>query len=184
MQATLINEELQDNGVTDQNYRKIFPLIYSELENIANMQIAAENRDLTLNSSDLVHDLFIKWHTQDNVDCNNKKHLIRLASIAMRQVLIDHARRTMTEKRGGDRSRIELDEQRLLQEEADAGEFTELDNACCELKTINQRLYDIIKLKYYCGLSISQVADTLDISVSTVDRGWKEAKNWLYHRLQ
>ena len=164
------------------DYNRVFSLIYNELETIAKHQLAKEFRDTTIKSNDLIHELYLKWSSQNSLSFKNKSHLVRLAAKAMRQILIDHARKKLADKRGAGRTRIELVEQQLSREEAK--EFMELNTACEELKGINKRLYDIIELKYLCGLSIQQVAETLDISVSTVYRDWKKARTWLFYRLK
>jgi len=169
-------------NIDQKGYNRIFSLVYSELENIARQQLSTEFRDTTLKSNDLIHELYLKWDAQNCLNFNNKSHLVRLAAKTMHQILIDHARKKLAEKREGSRTRIELDEQKISRMEAK--EFIHLNNACKELKETNKRLYDIIELKYFCGLSISQVAEALEVSISTVDRDWKRAKTWLYYQLK
>lgn len=105
-----------------------------------------------------------------------------LASQAMHQILVDHARKKLASKRGGSASKVPLDEERVQRNEA--RQFLELEHACQELKDLDKRMYSIVELKYFCGFSISQVAEALDISISTVDRDWKKARAWLYNRLK
>lgn len=177
--VTSLLQQLEREG-TDA-YNKLFPLVYNELKDIASIQIASERNDLTLNRTDLVHEVYMKWLQQEELDCNNKKHLMRLASRAMHQILVDYARKKLAAKRGNGAIKVELDEERLHVQEAE--EFLELHNACKQLRDIDERLYDIVELKYFSGLSVSQVADTLDISTSTVNRDWKKAKALLFMTL-
>lgn len=178
--VTSLLKQLEREG-TDA-YNKLFPLVYNELKDIASIQIASERNDLTLNRTDLVHEVYMKWLQQEELDCNNKKHLMRLASKAMHQILVDYARKKLAAKRGSGAVKVELDEERLHVQEAE--EFLELHNACKQLRNIDERLYDIVELKYFSGLSVSQVADTLDISTSTVNRDWKKAKALLFMTLK
>lgn len=159
-------------------YDTLFALIYNDLEDVAARQLAAESRNVPFTSTDLVHETYMKWYTQDELPCNDKKHLIRLAAKTMRQILIDYARRRLAEKRGGNITKIPLNEEHHHIREAE--NFLELDEACKKLREIDERLYQVTELKYFCGLSISQVAETLDISVSSEDRDWKNARHFLH----
>lgn len=169
------------NRDKDRVYDKLFPLIYNELKDIAAMQLAAESNSVPYTSTDLVHEIYMKWYDQDEIPCNDKTHLVRLAAKTMRQILIDHARKRLADKRGGNIKKVPLNEDRHKASEAE--QFLELDDACKKLRAVDERLYNVTELKYFCGLSISQVAETLDISVSTVDRDWKKARRYLYRFL-
>jgi len=177
-----ITELLQrlDNDGTEV-YNKLFPLIYKELKDIASIQIASERNDLTLNRTDLVHEVYMKWLFQEDLECNSKKHLMRLASKAMHQILVDYARKKLATKRGNGALKVELNEETLDINEAE--EFLELNDACNELRKIDERLYEIVELKYFSGLSVEQVAESLDISTSTVNREWRKAKTLLYIKM-
>lgn len=163
-------------------YNKLFPLIYNELKDIASVQISSERHDLTLNRTDLVHEVYIKWLNQEELECNSKKHLLRLASKAMHQILVDYARKKLADKRGSGAVKIEFQDERLNIEEAE--QFLELNEACNELRKIDERLYEIVELKYFSGLSIRQVAEALNVSKSTVNRDWKKAKTLLFMKLK
>ena len=166
----------------DQAYNKLFPIIYQELKEITGFQIRQENGDLTINQTDLVHEFYLKWKSQEELNCESKRHLMALASNAMHQILVDHARRKLASKRGGGASKVPLDEDRIQRNEA--RQFLELEQACQELKELDKRMYNIVELKYFCGFSISQVAEALDISISTVDRDWKKARALLYKKIK
>jgi RNA polymerase sigma factor (TIGR02999 family) len=178
--VTKLLNELDSDG-TDA-YNKLFPLIYNELKDIASAQISSERNDLTLNRTDLVHEVYIKWLNQEELECNSRKHLLRLASKAMHQILIDYARRKLADKRGNGAVKIEFEDERLNVEEAE--QFLELNEACNELREIDERLFEIVQLKYFSGLSVRQVADALEVSKSTVNRDWKKAKTLLFIKLK
>ena len=175
----LINE-LDTEGT--EAYNKLFPLIYNELKDIASIQISTERNNLTLNRTDLVHEVYIKWLNQEDLECNSRKHLLRLASKAMHQILVDYARKKLADKRGNGAVKVEFNDERLDIEEAE--QFLELNEACNELRKIDERLFEIVQLKYFSGLSVRQVADALDISKSTVNRDWKKAKTLLFIKLK
>jgi len=179
-EVTELLQQLDNEGT--KVYNKLFPLIYNELKDIASRQIASERNDLTLNRTDLVHEVYMKWLMQEELECNNKKHLMRLASKAMHQILVDYARKKLASKRGSGAVKVDLNEETLDFKEAE--EFLELNDACKELRKIDERLYEIVELKYFSGLSVRQVAETLDISTSTVNREWKKAKTLLYMKLK
>jgi RNA polymerase sigma factor (TIGR02999 family) len=178
--VTQLLNELDSDGT--EAYNKLFPLIYKELKDIASIQISSERNDLTLNRTDLVHEVYIKWLNQEELECNNRMHLMRLASKAMHQILVDYARKKLADKRGNGAVKIEFEDERLNVEEAE--EFLELNEACNELRRIDERLFEIVQLKYFSGLSVRQVADALDVSKSTVNRDWKKAKTLLFIKLK
>jgi len=178
--VTQLLNELNSDGT--EAYNKLFPLIYKELKDIASILISSERNDLTLNRTDLVHEVYIKWLNQEELECNNRMHLMRLASKAMHQILVDYARKKLADKRGNGAVKIEFEDERLNVEEAE--EFLELNEACNELRRIDERLFEIVQLKYFSGLSVRQVADALDVSKSTVNRDWKKAKTLLFIKLK
>lgn len=178
--VTQLLKNLDSDGT--EVYNQLFPLIYNELKDIASVQISSERNDLTLNRTELVHEVYIKWLNQEELECNSRKHLLRLASKAMHQILVDYARKKLADKRGNGAIKIEFQEERLNVEEAE--QFLELNDACNELRKIDERLYEIVQLKYFSGLSVRQVADALDVSKSTVNRDWKKAKTLLFMKLK
>lgn len=178
--VTQLLNNLEKDGT--EAYNKLFPLIYNELKDIASVQISSERNDLTLNRTDLVHEVYIKWLNQEELECNSRKHLLRLASKAMHQILVDYARKKLADKRGNGAIKIDFEDERLNVNEAE--QFLELNDACDELRKIDERLYEIVELKYFSGLSVRQVADALDVSKSTVNRDWKKAKTLLFMKLK
>lgn len=178
--VTKLINELDTEG--SEAYNKLFPLIYNELKDIASIQISSERNDLTLNRTDLVHEVYIKWLNQEDLECNSRNHLLRLASKAMHQILVDYARKKLADKRGNGAVKIEFNDDRLDVEEAQ--QFLELNDACNELRSIDERLFEIVQLKYFSGLTVRQVAEALDISKSTVNRDWKKAKTLLFMKLK
>lgn len=178
--VTKLINELGSDGT--EAYNKLFPLIYNELKDIASFQISSERNDLILNRTDLVHEVYIKWLNQEKLECNSRKHLLRLASSAMHQILVDYARKKIADKRGNGAVKIEYDDEYLNVEEAE--QFLELNEACNELRIIDERLFEIVRLKYFSGLSVQQVADALNVSKSTINRDWKKAKTLLFMKLK
>lgn len=180
LDVTKLINDLGSDGT--EAYNKLFPLIYNELKDIASFQISSERNDLILNRTDLVHEVYIKWLNQEKLECNSRKHLLRLASSAMHQILVDYARKKIADKRGNGAVKIEYDDEYLNVEEAE--QFLELNEACNELRIIDERLFEIVRLKYFSGLSVQQVADALNVSKSTINRDWKKAKTLLFMKLK
>lgn len=180
LDVTKLINDLGSDGT--EAYNKLFPLIYNELKDIASFQISSERNDLILNRTDLVHEVYIKWLNQEKLECNSRKHLLRLASSAMHQILVDYARKKLADKRGNGAVKIEYDDEYLNVEEAE--QFLELNEACNELRIIDERLFEIVRLKYFSGLSVQQVADALNVSKSTINRDWKKAKTLLFMKLK
>jgi len=162
-------------------YDKLFPLIYHELRDIAAIQLASERSDHTLSRTALVHEVYMKWLNQENFDIKNRKHLLCIAASAMHQILIDYARKKLAAKRGNGAHHVEIEESYMQIKEAE--EFLLLEEACEELKSFDERLYRIVELRFFMGLSNSQISEIMEVSKSTIDRDWKKAKTWLYIQL-
>lgn len=178
--VTKLINELDSDGTEASN--KIFPLINNDLKDIASIQFSSERNDLTLSMTDLVHEVYIKWLHQEEIKCNSRKHLLRLASKAMQQIRVDFARKKLADKRGNGAIRIEYNDERLNVDEAE--QFLELNEACVELRKIDERLFELVQLKYFSGLSVQQVADALNVSKSSINRDWKRAKRLLSMKLK
>jgi RNA polymerase sigma factor (TIGR02999 family) len=113
---------------------------------------------------------------------HNRVHLLALAARLMRQVLVDHARRRRTQKRGGEVTMVSLNDV-SLPTKTPGVDVLALDEALDELKSLDPRLSRIVELKFFAGLSISEAAQALGVSTATVERDWTVARAWLHQRL-
>lgn len=163
-------------------YDQLFPLVYEELKRIARRQMRRERAAHTLLTTGLVHEAYLKFIDQARLDAQSRVHFYNLASRAMRQVLVDHARRKAAAKRGGEWARTTLDEQGLplhLRVE----ELLALDVALERLEQVNERLRRVVEYRYFCGLSEEEIGRLLGLTPRTVQRDWIKARAFLYAEL-
>lgn len=161
---------------------ELFPIVYGELERVAHRQLRGERTDLTLNTTALVHETYLKLVGLDRIEWQNRAHFFAVAARAMRRVLIDHAVRRGAEKRGGGLQRLSLDETMLLTEER-AEELLALDEALRRLEKLSERHVRIVECRFFAGMSIEETAEVLGVSTATVKREWALARAWLHREL-
>jgi RNA polymerase sigma factor (TIGR02999 family) len=162
---------------------KIFPLVYEELRRIAAGYMRRERRNHTLQTIDLVNEAYLKLVSQDNLSLKNRAHFFAIASLAMRQYLVDYARQHGRKKRGGGQKKISLEDTVLISEER-LDEILEVDEALTRLAAIDERQSQIVQMRYFSGLTVEEIAEALDLSPITIKRDWRMAKAWLYHELK
>jgi RNA polymerase sigma factor (TIGR02999 family) len=155
---------------------ELFPLVYSELRQIAAAQLAREQPAQTLDATALVHEVFLKLGGEGQFQ--NRGHFFAAAAEAMRRILVDRARNRQALKRGGDRRRLRFDQLHLEAEETPA-EFLALHEALDKLAARDPRKAELVKLRFFAGLTNAQAAEILGISSSTADNDWAYARAWL-----
>lgn len=162
---------------------QLLPLVYDELRSLARQRLAAENPGQTLQATALVHEAYLRLvGDQKDQRWDNRGHFFAAAAEAMRRILIDQARRKKTAKRGGDLKRIApSDDLSFLQATPD--EMIALDEALGELIENDPIGGEIVKLRYFAGLTVEQAADSLGISNATAYRHWAFARAWLHREL-
>jgi len=161
---------------------ELLPLIYRSLQKIARHHLNRERASHTLQTTALVHEAYLKLIDHNSVDWKNRAHFFAIASQAMRRILIDHARKQIAEKRGGDGEKISLDEIDAIAIKPDQT-LLALDEALNELEKIDRQQSRIIELRYFGGLTVEETAEVLQISPRTVAREWAMARAWLYGNL-
>jgi RNA polymerase sigma factor (TIGR02999 family) len=152
--------------------------LYSELHRLAAAYMRRERTDHTLQPTALVHEAYLRLAGQRELNWRNRAQLIGVAAQVMRRVLLDHARKHFTNKRGGKEARISLDTAILGN-----GRHTDivaLDDALTQLAAIDPRQSRIVELRFFGGLTEEETADLLDISSRTVRREWTMARAWLF----
>ena len=164
--------------------KALLPLTYEELRRIARHMMANEREGHTLQPTAVIHEAYIRLTgpegEQPDWDC--RAHFFTAAAEAMRWILIDHARRKLATKRGGDRVRTPL-EGVELESELPPDELIAVDEALKKLELENPQAAEVVKLRYFAGMTIPEAAKVLDTSPSTVDRTWQGAKAWLLREL-
>lgn len=168
----------------DEQARKLlFDLVYDNLRLIARNQLRKEGPDHTLSRTDLVHEVFFKLMAVSDTNWQDRGHFYAIAAKAMRQILTDHARKKLAEKRGSNPDKVPIDE-RTMAVEKQASELLDLDEALTELQQVDERLARIVELRFYAGLNLEETAKSLEVSSRTVNRDWIKARAWLHDRLK
>ena len=162
---------------------KLLPLVYEELRKLAAHKMAQENPGQTLESTALVHEAYLRLVDCDQVPkLNSRGHFFAAAAEAMRRILIERARSKGREKRGRDWHRVDLETL-----DVDGGissdQLLSLDEAVSKLMQLDQVAGDLVKLRYFAGLSFEDAAQALGISTATAYRQWAYARAWLRSEL-
>lgn len=162
--------------------QKLMPLVYGELQRLAERYLRRERSDHTLQSTALVHEAYMRLIDQKHVRWQNRAHFYGVAAQMIRRILIDHARSSQAQKRGGDVLRLSLNEDIDVPEER-AISLLRLDDALQGLQAIDPQQAKIVELRFFSGLSIEETAEVLQISPATVKRDWVMAKAWLFREM-
>jgi RNA polymerase sigma-70 factor, ECF subfamily len=166
------------SGGDENALEKLLPLIYRSLQKIAHSHLNREHSSHTLQTTALVHEAYLKMVDQHSVDWKNRSHFFAIASQAMRRILLDYARKRISEKRGGEGEKISLDEIDVASIAPDKN-LLALDEALNELEKMDSQQSRIIELRYFGGLTVDETAEVLQISSRTVAREWAMARAWL-----
>jgi RNA polymerase sigma factor (TIGR02999 family) len=162
---------------------QLLPLVYDELRNLAAAKLAQEKPGQTLQATALVHEAYLRLVDAETVQrWNSRGHFFAAAAEAMRRILIDSARKKQRPKHGGDRRRLELGELALAPDDR-AEDLLALDEALSKLAEQEPIKAELVKLRYFAGLSLEQAAVCLGISPATAKRYWAVARAWLYAAL-
>ena len=160
----------------------LVPLVYDELRRVARRCLVGQRPDHTLQSTALVHEVYIRLFNHESVRWDDRIHFFAVAAQLMRRILVDHARTRNAAKRGGHMVSIMLDEQVAKAKERTL-ELVALDDALTELSRMDAQQARIIEMRFFAGLSIEEVAQVLGVSPATVKRDWAVARAWLYSQL-
>ena len=162
---------------------QLLPLVYEELRKLAAQRISDEKPGQTLQATALVHEAYLRLvDVKEAQHFNSRGHFFAAAAEAMRRILVESARKRGRLKRGGDRQRLDLDALHLAVLEV-GGELLALDEALTEFAQQHPDKAELVKLRYFAGLTIAEAAHALGISTSTADRHWTYARAWLYRRI-
>jgi RNA polymerase sigma factor (TIGR02999 family) len=159
---------------------ELFPLVYQELRRLAAQRLSRESPGQTLQATALVHEAYLRLVGGENQSWSGRHHFFSVAAEAMRRILIESARRKKSLRHGGGRKRIDFDEAILAKNnDASSDELIALDEALEKLSKKDKVKADLVKLRYFAGLTCDQAAEVLGISSSTADRYWTYARSWL-----
>jgi RNA polymerase sigma-70 factor, ECF subfamily len=161
---------------------RLFTLVYEDLHARAHRQLAQSYGARTLSTTALVNEAYLKLSAADRPDWADRRHFFGVAARAMRQIIVDQARRRLAHKRGGLAQRLDIDEVEVPVEER-SEELIALDAAVEKLELENPRLAEVVNLRFYAGLSVEDAARTIEVSERTIKRDWRLARAYLYDEL-
>lgn len=175
---TLAGLQSGDPGALDQ----LTPIVYSELHRIARRIWGQQQAGHTLQPTILIHEAYLKMVRQQDRSFQSQAHFYAVASMAMRQVLVNHAESAMAGKRAGKKNAVPLDEVQVsaLKEESDV---LLLHDALKRLSELDPRKGRVVEMRYFGGLSLEETAEALGVSTITVTRDWQAARAWLAREL-
>ncbi len=157
----------------------LLPLVYTELRKLARARMAQTPPGNTLQPTALVHEAYLRLIGNDDPSWHSRAHFFGAAAQAMRQILVEQARRKASKKRGGDRKRVGIEEAEPFIEPP-AEDLLALDEALSRLEKTDSRKAKIVMLRYFAGLTNEETAAALGISVPTVEREWRFTRSFLY----
>src|SRR5262245_66160819 len=157
---------------------QLLPLVYGELRRLAARKLAHEKPGQTLQATALVHEAYLRLVGAEDPGWDSRGHFFAAAAEAMRRILVENARRKAAAKAGGGRQRVDLDEADAAVEDPFL-DLIALDEALTALEAKDKRKADLVRLRYFAGLTVEQAARVLGISASTADNDWAYAKSWL-----
>ena len=163
-------------------FDRLLPAVYGELRRLARRQLGRERYGHTLLATDLAHEAYLKLVDQARVEWQGRAHFFAVAARAMRQVLIDYARKRTAEKRGGDWVRTTLGDQGFAKAYSPE-QLLALDQALDRLAELDERLPRVVEMRFFAGLKEKEIAEVLDTSERTIQRDWARARAWLYKEL-
>lgn len=163
---------------------ELFALVYADLKRVARRQLVGQRPGETISATVLVHEAFLRLAKPGALEQNDRQHFFAVASRAMRQILVDHARRKSAEKRGGGRLAVELDEGRLVADDARTEELLAVDAALERLAALDPRLAQVVEWRFFGGLTLEEIGAALGLTERTIKRDWRKARAFLFRELQ
>ncbi|REJ73519.1 MAG: RNA polymerase subunit sigma [Acidobacteria bacterium] len=163
---------------------RVFTLLYPELRRLAAARLRSLPSSGTLTPTVVVHDAYLRFVGAAKLRIGDRGHFFAIAGRAMRQILVDHARRHGSAKRGGELRRVTMPMTVVGGSYGTAGEILDLDQALDELAQINERALRVVELRFFAGCSADEAAEMMGISLRTANREWQKARAFLHARLQ
>jgi RNA polymerase sigma-70 factor, ECF subfamily len=156
--------------------------VYPELRRLARRYLSAERKGHTLQTTELIHEAWLRLFGSSAVDVQDRNHLVALMATQMRRALVDYARHRNAAKGPGSAVRVALTEASHVTEPPDE-DVLAIDAALTELEAVDRRVSKVVELRFFGGLREEEAADALGVSISTLKRDWAFARAWLYNRL-
>lgn len=168
----------------DAALERVFSVLYPELRRLAAARLRSMPPSSTLTPTVVVHDAYLRFVGAAQLRLEDRGHFFAVAGRAMRQILVDHARRAGSSKRGGELHRVTLPVALPSTEAGSAAEILDLDEALHELARVNERALRVVELRFFAGCSAEEAAEMMDISLRTANREWQKARAFLHARLE
>ncbi len=171
--------ERGDAKATDE----LLPLVYEELRILAAQKLSHEPPGQTLQATALVHEAYLRLVGDEPRSWENRGHFFAAAAEAMRRILVERARHRQSARHGGNLQRVALDEA-IPAIDGSEQDLLALDEALARLASEDAKLAEVVKLRYFAGLTLSQIAEVMGVTRRTVDRHWALGRAWLYQEIQ
>jgi RNA polymerase sigma-70 factor (ECF subfamily) len=165
-------------GEGERGLAEALPQVYNELREVAGVYLRRERPNHTLQPTALVHEAYLRLRDQRNVDWSNRAQFLGVAARMMRRILVDHALARRAAKRGSDATRVSLDIALEVFQEQDLSAL-EVNRALQELEVLDPRQGQIVEMRFFGGMTVTEIAEALGVSTPTVKREWALAKLWL-----
>jgi RNA polymerase sigma factor (TIGR02999 family) len=179
-----VTKLLQDWSQGDASaLEKLIPLVFEDLRQIAGRLFQRESDGHTLQPTALVSEVYLRLMDQRKVRWQNREQFFGVAALMMRRILVDYAKGKQAAKRGSGVPKVPLDETLAVLDLKDNVDFVALDEALSRLAELDPRQSEIVEMRFFTGLSHEEIAEVLDISVTTVKREWQTARLWLFREL-
>jgi RNA polymerase sigma-70 factor (ECF subfamily) len=179
-QITILLHRLRTGDERAQS--ELISLVHDQLHRIARQQLQGERRDHTLQPTALVNELYLRLKLDESIDWQDRKHLFSVVAVTMRRILVDHARARNAQRRPAANRRVDI-EDCFIHSDDHPAEFLVLDDALDRLAQFGPRQAEIIRLRYFVGLTVEETARVLGIADRTVKRDWQLARAWLSNLL-
>jgi len=163
---------------------ELLPLVYEELRKLAAYKMASESPDQTLQPTALVHEAWLRLTGKENVQWNGRAHFFAAAAEAMRRILIDNARRKRALRHGGGQQRVDLECVLGVAAPCDDDELLAVNDALDKLAATHAVQAEVVKLRYFVGMTNVEAAQALGLSERTVKNYWTYARAWLFREMQ
>ena len=177
---TRLLHEIRDGDAHAQD--ALLPAVYDELRAIAHNRLSPGARDALLDTTALVHEAYVRLFDRAPLEWADRRHFFAVAAMAMRQIIVDHARKRSAARRGGGQAHLDLDDTQVAVD-AQAEEIVSLHEALVRLSQLDARLGRIVELRFFGGFSEEEVAEIMEMSARTVRRDWRKARALLYQAL-
>ena len=166
-----------------QTTEQLLPLVYAELRRLAAHKMASENPGQTLQPTALVHEAWLKLGGEQNRQWQNRNHFFAAAAEAMRRILTDNARKKLRVRHGGGQQRVQL-EDHATAADSEADHILAVSEALEKFAKLDPKRAELVKLRYFVGLTLAEAAEVLEISEPTAKRYWSFARAWLYEEIR